>query len=128
MALDLEGKVCPRHPSSPAVARCFACFKPICEICLVQADEHDFCSETCAQAHAKTDHSFKSFLEQEERQRRQRRIRRIIYTVVFIAFCYFAIKFWVDNPDTVEEWYEAAIGLYGTLKNFIMETIQGFTS
>jgi len=112
----------------PAVARCFSCFKPVCEICLVQADNHDFCSEKCAESHARTDRSFQGFLEVERQIRRKRNIRRVISTVVFFFIVAGAIKFWIDNPELVDGWIEAGISGFESARDMIKETIQGFTS
>lgn len=126
--LDLDGKVCPRHSTMPAVARCFSCFKPVCEICLVQADNHDFCSDKCAEAHARTDRSFQDFLAVEQRLRRKRNIRRAITTIVFLFILFGAVKFWIENPELVDGWIEAGISGFGSIVDMIKETIQGFTA
>lgn len=125
MPFDLEGKVCPRHPEAPAVARCFGCFKPVCEMCLVKADNHEFCSEDCANAHAKTDASFQEFMELERKQKRKKLIKRIFAIILFITFGYVAIQFWISNPDTVDSWITIIAETFGSIKQAVMDTMDG---
>ncbi len=126
-AVDLEGKVCPKHPQVQAVARCFGCFKPICEECLVVSNSLDFCSIKCAESHARTSETFDKFTEHERRQRLRRRIRSAITLVLLLIVGYVAIMYWINNPGAVAMWYESITGMIGGLKDTLVETIQGLT-
>ncbi len=127
MAVDLEGKVCPAHPDRPAVGRCIVCFKPVCKECLVRANGQDYCSQKCADTHAKTSKTFDRFIEQERLERRRRLIRRIVYTILFLIVAYVAISFWVRNPETVETWIAMMVEMVVSAKDGVMEIVQGLT-
>jgi hypothetical protein len=43
---------CLNHPDRPAVTRCRACHKPLCEECVVATADGKFCSQQCARRSA----------------------------------------------------------------------------
>ncbi len=47
----MEGKFCAHHRETPAVSRCFTCFTPLCQDCIVPVKGRDFCSKECANNH-----------------------------------------------------------------------------
>jgi hypothetical protein len=63
-----------------------------------------------------------------KRIRRKRNIRRLVSTIIFIFIVVGAVKFWIDNPELVDGWIEAAISGFESVRAMIKETIQGFTS
>ena len=60
MAVKGKGRseTCLFHPDRPAVTRCRACHKPICDECVVSTADGKFCSRECA---AKTSDFRKSY-------------------------------------------------------------------
>lgn len=57
---------CYRHKEIPAASRCHNCLKPICKDCIVQMQDHKFCSVNCGQKYFEFMEKKESF---EERSR-----------------------------------------------------------
>ncbi len=91
-AANLGEKVCPNHPNKPATSRCVACFKPLCQMCVVLRQGLDFCSDQCAKKHFASSSSIAAFQVKEKEARRRAAIRKLITTVIVLALA--GLAYW----------------------------------
>jgi len=89
-------KVCLNHPDSPATDRCTACFKPLCDDCVLLHEGHSFCSEECISQSVRTTENINQFKLAEKRSNFKRFIARLFKFIIFIGILagvvYFLMK------------------------------------
>ena len=97
----MEDKVCPNHPETQAVARCTTCFKPLCEACIVEKGNMDFCSEQCATNHFTTNAAISNSLARDAAARRRARIRKMIFLLILLILGFGFAFYWKNymNAD-----------------------------
>lgn len=84
-APNVSGKVCTKHPNTPATSRCLTCFKPLCEKCVVDRQGLDFCSEACAGKHFASSKNLAEFNAREAAHKRKALIKKLITLVVLLV-------------------------------------------
>lgn len=89
-------KVCLNHPDREATDRCTACFKPLCDECVVIHNGDSYCSEECISQAVRTTENINSFKQAEKRSKFRRLISRLLKFVIFIGIAagivYFLMK------------------------------------
>ncbi len=93
---NVEGMVCPNHPETAAVTRCFTCMRPACEACAVQASGEEFCSKECANNHSISQQHLDEVAGREATRRRKAMVRKLallgILAALIAAFGFYWLK------------------------------------
>ena len=89
-------KYCFRHKDRPAVAKCQACLKPICEECVVIHNNLKFCSSGCAEKYEKFVSKKREFSRLSAKIKFKNFVRkwikRIIFLLILCTIIYFIWK------------------------------------
>ena len=89
---DVNGPVCLNHPDTPAVNRCAACGKAICEACTVSRESGCYCSNTCADNAERSQLRVNTALDGKKRadsKAKKRLFTGILLILVILAGLYF---------------------------------------
>jgi hypothetical protein len=78
-------KVCLNHPDRAASDKCIACFKPLCDECIISHNGYSYCSEKCLQQAQSTVQNIEKFKASEKKAKFRRLIRGIIKFLIFLA-------------------------------------------
>ena len=78
-------KVCLNHPDREATDRCVACFKPLCDECVISYEGQPYCSESCRDGALKTTANIADFQQAEQRSKRKRAVRKFIILLIIAA-------------------------------------------
>ena len=100
---SVESSVCLNHPNRPAVARCNACHKPICEECILHVQDMNFCSQVCVDNFLKSADNIAAYQAVQKARRRRKQIKRFIMLLILAAFGYGAYWYFTRNPDKFKE-------------------------
>ena len=93
---NMEDKVCLNHTDTQATSRCTNCFKPICNECITSAYGADFCCQSCAEKHKRSDDNLNAF---KEKSKSGSPLKKIVFVAIIAAIAYFA---W-ENKEQVKE-------------------------
>jgi len=89
-------KVCLNHPETPATDRCSACFKPLCDDCVLLYKGQSYCSEECITQASRTVDNIEKFKASEKRFLFKRMIVKvfkfIIFLLILLVVLYFLMK------------------------------------
>ena len=95
---DMGDKVCLNHTSVQAVSRCTTCFKPICQQCIVQDNQDDFCSQICLEKHKRTSEN----IELLKSRKSSGVVGKLIKLVIVVGLIYAA---WTYR-DKIQEMFD----------------------
>gem|GEM_PF-1494672 len=97
--------VCLTHPDRPAVTRCEACFRPLCDECRIPRYSVNFCSERCAHGYTDTQDRMEAF-EKQTRRIRGRRWRRLVLRWLIVAAVAGGVYHWyTTHPQQARGWW-----------------------
>ena len=94
--------VCLNHPDTPAVTRCAACGKPICEQCIVESNGSRFCSEQCAENAAKSYDRVTTMAAGKARAEKRSSMRAVIIVIILAAIAAAAYYYYTNNKKDVD--------------------------
>ncbi|MCK5803088.1 MAG: B-box zinc finger protein [Lentisphaeria bacterium] len=100
---SVESSVCLNHTDRPAVVRCNACHKPLCEECILRVQDMNFCSQVCVDNFLKSADNMATYQAVQRARRRRKLIKRFIMLLVLGALGYGAYWYFTRNPDKFEE-------------------------
>lgn len=100
---DMDGKVCPAHPDTPAVSRCVACFKPLCQACIIEKEGQHFCSEACAQNHFTTNQHVADMQERDRKRKRAALIKKLVILVVLLVLAAAGWMYYNSHKDELNQ-------------------------
>lgn len=100
------GSGCVNHPGVEAVARCKACHKPVCGMCVVAGPTGQFCSESCKEKHEAYVKRAQQLDRTSRRTGQLTKLRRflvklVIFVVAIGALAFGAIYFQIPVLKTV---------------------------
>ncbi|MBT3377798.1 MAG: hypothetical protein HN742_40445 [Lentisphaerae bacterium] len=99
----MSGQVCLNHTDREAVTRCETCFKPLCEECILSANDVDFCSGDCAGNYSDSAERMSGQADRARKARARKRMKRLVILVVLGALAYCGYRWAVANPDRTRE-------------------------
>ena len=99
---DISESVCLNHPDTPAVVRCAACGKPVCEACIVQHNGSCYCSGTCAQNAENSAGRVNEVVESRKRADKKSKIRTVIFLIIVAAIAAAAYVYYKNNKSDVD--------------------------
>lgn len=99
---DISQSVCLNHPDTPAVIRCAACGKPICEQCIVELNGSKYCSESCAVNAAKSVDRVNDVVESKKRADSRSKVRGIIILIILAALAAGGYYYYTQNKSKVD--------------------------
>ena len=96
-------KVCLNHTNTPAVSRCLTCFKPLCQVCIVDKNGEHFCSELCAAKHESTNPGIQEFEDEERARRFKSTIKKVAIFIIIMALGAGGYYYWTNNKADVKK-------------------------
>lgn len=87
--------VCLNHTDTPAVTRCAACGKPICEKCIVAGS---YCSEECQKKADLAAGRTHQMMEGRERVEKKNRTLKVIIILILLAAVAGGVYYCMQNP------------------------------
>lgn len=105
-ASKISDSVCLNHPNTPAVTRCAACGKPICENCIVSDGGSSYCSAACAKNAKASAGRIQGVNEGINRTNSARRIRNVIILIILIAIGAAGYYFYKNNKNDVDRFVQ----------------------
>lgn len=103
--------VCLNHTDTPAVTRCAACGKPICEKCIVAGS---YCSSECQKKADLAAGRTHQMMEGKARTDRKNNAVKIIVILILLAAAAGGAYYYMQNPKKANKHFNE---LSGTVKN-----------
>jgi len=91
----MSERICMNHADREAESKCIACFKPICNECIIRFKGEDYCSDKCAEGAENTSQRIDEISAGQNRIKRKLIIRRILFLTILgiIAFLLYTFVF-----------------------------------
>ena len=96
-------RVCINHPDREADTKCIACFKPICNDCIVSYGGQDYCSENCRDQALKTTANISDFQAKERLSAKKRAIKKMIIFIILAAIVGAAVYYIMNDKESMKK-------------------------
>ena len=90
-------KVCLNHPDREATNKCIACFKPLCDECVISGNGESYCSEKCMKQARSTVGNIERFQKAEKRAKFRRVVASFFKLIVILAVLGALVYYLIDK-------------------------------
>ena len=95
--------VCINHTDREADTKCIACFKPICNDCIVAYGGQDYCSELCRDQAWETTANIANMQEKERANAKKKAMKKFIIFIIIAAIVGGAVYYIMNDKESMDK-------------------------